>query len=96
MAIWAAQNQLQISKEGVKDMLRDNEAFSNFSVNDLAMAKEFYSQTLGLEVEDSPMGLRLKIASGIPVFVYPKDDHIPASYTILNFPVGYIDQAVDS
>jgi len=76
-------------------MLKDSLAYSGFSVNDLSKAKEFYGQTLGLEVEDGQMGLVLKIAGGKAVFIYPKDDHVPATYTILNFPVDDIDQAVE-
>jgi len=76
-------------------MFRDTRAFSGFSVNDLAAAKEFYGQTLGLEVEDEAEGLRLRIAGGNYIFVYPKDNHSPATYTMLNFPVDDIDQAVD-
>jgi catechol 2,3-dioxygenase-like lactoylglutathione lyase family enzyme len=76
-------------------MFKDTKAFSGFSVNDLAAAQQFYGQTLGLDVEDNPLGLSLKIAGGNPVYVYPKDDHAPASYTILNFPVEDIDRAVD-
>lgn len=75
-------------------MFSGSKAFSGFSVNDQAAAKQFYGQTLGLEVEDGPMGLVLKIAGGASIFVYPKDDHIPATFTILNFPVDDIDQAV--
>jgi len=78
-------------------MLKGSNAFSGFSVNDLAAAKKFYGETLGLEVEDNGpgQGLVLKIAGGRGIFVYSKDDHVPASYTILNFPVDDIDQAVD-
>lgn len=76
-------------------MLNTSCAFSGFSVNDQAAAKDFYGQTLGLEVEDGPMGLILKIAGSNNVFIYPKEDHVPATYTILNFPVDNIDQAVD-
>jgi predicted enzyme related to lactoylglutathione lyase len=78
-------------------MLKGSTAFSGFSVNDLAAAKKFYGQTLGLEVEDNGpgQGLVLKIAGGNGIFVYSKDDHIPATYTILNFRVDDIDQAVD-
>jgi predicted enzyme related to lactoylglutathione lyase len=78
-------------------MFKDTHAFSGFSVDDLGKAKEFYGKTLGLEVaEDSEMGvLTLKIAGGTDVFVYPKDNHEPATYTILNFPVSDIDSAVD-
>ncbi len=75
-------------------MFKDSQAFSGFSVDNLVAAKEFYSQTLGLEVEDGPMGLMLRITGGGTIFVYPKDDHIPATFTILNFPVDDIDQAV--
>lgn len=75
-------------------MLKDSHAFSSFSVNDLAKAKEFYAGTLGVEVSEDSMGLHLKIAGGNPVFVYPKDDHQPATYTVLNFPVDDIDKAV--
>src|SRR5258708_22367081 len=75
-------------------MFKDSKAFSGFSVNDLAAAKVFYGQTLGVEVEETPMGLWLKIAGGKGVFVYPKEDHMPATYTILNFEVEDIDKVV--
>ena len=76
-------------------MFKDTKAFSGFAVNDLAVAKKFYGETLGLHVDQGPQGLRLKIAGGNPTFVYSKPDHVPATYTILNFPVGDIDKAVD-
>lgn len=76
-------------------MLKDSQAFSGFSVNDLAAAKQFYSQKLGLEVEQDKMGMHLKISGVTPLFVYEKADHVPASYTILNFPVTNIETAVD-
>ncbi len=76
-------------------MLNSNRAFSGFSVNDFAAAKQFYGQTLGLEIEEGPMGLTLKVSAGNPIFIYQKDDHTAASYTILNFPVDNIDKAVD-
>ncbi len=76
-------------------MFKDTRAFSGFSVNDLAVAKEFYGGTLGLDVEQGPQGLRLKVAGGNALFVYSKPDHVPATYTILNFPVDDIDRAVD-
>ncbi len=76
-------------------MFKDSKAFSGFSVNDLAAAKKFYGETLGVEVEEIPEGLTLKVAGGNGVFVYPKDDHTPATFTILNFPVDDIDKAVD-
>jgi catechol 2,3-dioxygenase-like lactoylglutathione lyase family enzyme len=73
-------------------MFKDSKAFSGFSVDDLAVAKEFYSGTLGLAVEESGPGLRLPIGNGI--IIYPKPDHTPATYTMLNFPVDDIDRAV--
>ena len=75
-------------------MFKDTKAFSGFAVNDLEVAKKFYGETLGLEVEQGGQGLRLKVAGGNPTFVYSKPDHVPATYTILNFPVDDIDQAV--
>ena len=77
-------------------MLKGSEAYSGFSVNDLDKAREFYGATLGLEVEgDSAQGLRLQVAGPSGVFIYSKDDHVPATYTILNFRVDDIDKAVD-
>ncbi|MEJ0073539.1 MAG: VOC family protein [Candidatus Saccharibacteria bacterium] len=68
---------------------------SGFSVDDAAKAKQFYSETLGLDVEEDQMGLTLKLAGANDVFVYAKPDHQPATYTVLNFPVDDIDKAVD-
>jgi predicted enzyme related to lactoylglutathione lyase len=77
-------------------MLQDSKAFSGFSVNDLGKAKEFYGQTLGLDVRDGPMGLlELHVAGGTPILVYPKSNHTPATFTILNFPVANVEQTVD-
>lgn len=77
-------------------MLKQSKAFSGFSVNDIPKAKEFYGKTLGLEVSDGPMGmLDLHLAGGSHVLVYSKDDHAPASFTILNFPVDDVEKAVD-
>lgn len=75
-------------------MFKDTQAFSGFSVNDLEAAKEFYRTVLGLEVGSDQMGLHLNISGGIPIFIYQKDNHTPASFTILNFPVADIDEAV--
>ena len=75
-------------------MFKDTKAFSGFAVTDLEAAKKFYGETLGLDVDQGPQGLRLKIAGGNPTFVYSKPDHVPATYTILNFPVDDIDRAV--
>lgn len=77
-------------------MLQAKGAFSSMSVDDLAKAKQFYSQTLGLKVDEQEgMGLQLHMPGGASVFVYPKDDHQPATFTVLNFQVDDIDQAVD-
>jgi predicted enzyme related to lactoylglutathione lyase len=76
-------------------MLKNHESFSSFSVDDIRAAKEFYSQTLGLDVEELSMGLSLKLSRN-DIFIYAKDDHRPASFTVLNFKVDDIDQAVDS
>lgn len=77
-------------------MLKGTSAFSGFSVNDLAAAKRFYGETLGLEVEDAAAGgLRLKVAGPNGIYIYSKHDHTPATYTILNFRVDDIDNAVD-
>jgi len=77
-------------------MLTHSQAFSGFAVPDIAEAKDFYGTTLGMRVSDGPMGLlTLHPAGGRDIMVYPKPDHIPASYTILNFPVDDIDAAVD-
>ena len=75
-------------------MFKDTKAFSGFSVKDLEATREFYGQTLGLEVEEQGPGLRLKIASGNAIVIYAKEDHVPATYTILNFPVDDIEHAV--
>jgi catechol 2,3-dioxygenase-like lactoylglutathione lyase family enzyme len=83
------------ARAGRAHVFREAKAFSGFSVNDLVVAKEFYGTTLGLEIQENPQGLQLKIAGGNPIFIYPKDDHVPATYTILNFPVNDIDHAVD-
>jgi predicted enzyme related to lactoylglutathione lyase len=76
-------------------MFGNTKAFSGFSVNDLQKAKQFYGQTLGLKVNERPEGLELQIAGGNRIFVYPKTNHMPATFTILNFPVDDIDEAVD-
>src|SRR5438067_7970834 len=76
-------------------MFKDTKAFSGFSVNNLQKAKEFYGHTLGLDVSESHGLLELHIAGGTTILIYPKDNHIPATFTILNFPVANIEQAVD-
>jgi catechol 2,3-dioxygenase-like lactoylglutathione lyase family enzyme len=84
-----------IEKEESEPMFKDTKAFSGFSVNDLQKAKEFYGQTLGLEVSEANGLLQLHIAGGTNILMYPKDNHTPATFTILNFPVDNIEQAVD-
>jgi catechol 2,3-dioxygenase-like lactoylglutathione lyase family enzyme len=76
-------------------MFKDTKAFSGFSSNDIPKAKEFYGRTLGLEVTEEHGMLTLHLATGGKVLIYPKDDHAPATYTILNSPVDDIEQAVD-
>ncbi len=76
-------------------MFKNTKAFSSFSVDDLQKAKEFYGETLGLELSETAEGLALRIAGGGQVFIYAKPNHTPASFTVLNFPVDDIDRAVD-
>ncbi len=77
-------------------MFKAKKAFSGFSVNDLARTKAFYVDVLKLKVKDEGVGLRLYLPDGGTVFTYPKDDHQPAAFTILNFVVENIDEAVDA
>jgi predicted enzyme related to lactoylglutathione lyase len=76
-------------------MFADTEAFSGFSVNDLDQARKFYSETLGVPVTEEYGLLTLHLAGGRGTLIYPKADHTPATYTILNFKVDDIDAAVD-
>jgi catechol 2,3-dioxygenase-like lactoylglutathione lyase family enzyme len=77
-------------------MLRNSKAFSSFSVDDIQQAKEFYQGVLGLEVIDNPMGVIEVVVSGSSnILLYPKTNHVPATFTVLNFPVKNIDHAVD-
>jgi catechol 2,3-dioxygenase-like lactoylglutathione lyase family enzyme len=79
-------------------MLADSAAFSGFAVPDIETARRFYADTLGLRVEVNPeMGglLTLHLGGGTDVMVYPKPDHTPATYTVLNFRVPDVDKAVD-
>ncbi len=76
-------------------MLGDSKAFSGFSADDIPKAKTFYADTLGIEVTEENGMLTLNLAGGDrPTLVYPKPDHEPAGFTILNFPVRNIDEAV--
>lgn len=77
-------------------MLRTSHAFSGFSVDDLEAARTFYGGALSLRVVDGEMGnLQLTLPGGHEVFIYPKEDHQPATFTILNFVVDDVDAAVD-
>ncbi|MEN0054897.1 MAG: VOC family protein [Mucilaginibacter sp.] len=79
-------------------MLEGNKAFSGFSVNDLPKAKEFYGKTLGLNVyndEQMPDLLNLEINKDNIILIYPKPNHTPATFTILNFPVQSVEETVD-
>jgi predicted enzyme related to lactoylglutathione lyase len=75
-------------------MFKSVSAFSGFSVLDLKKTKKFYHKTLGLAVDESEMGLEITLPGGSHVFVYEKDNHEPATYTILNFVVDDINKAV--
>ena len=77
-------------------MFRDTKAFSGFAVDDIPKAQQFYGETLGLEVTEENGLLTLHIAGDRPTIVYPKPNHTPADFTILNFPVDDIEQAVDA
>ena len=77
-------------------MFRDTKAFSGFSIDDVDAARKFYSDTLGLDVEQNDIGLELKVAGGTGVFAYGKENHTPATFTILNFPVTDVSEAVDT
>ena len=76
-------------------IFKDAKSFSSFSVKDIEIAKEFYGQTLGLKVSESEEGLELSLAGGHTVFLYPKPNHTPASFTVLNFPVKDIEEAIE-
>lgn len=69
--------------------------FSSFSVDNMEKAKEFYIGVLGLKIEDETMGLQLELPGGGKLFVYQKDDHQPATFTVLNFVVDDIDKSID-
>jgi len=76
-------------------MLHYKNTFSSFSVNDLGKAKDFYQKKLGLKVEETPEGLSLQMGNGQAVFLYPKPNHEPATFTVFNFKVDNIDKTVD-
>ena len=76
-------------------MLDNGKAFSGFAVRDVGEAASFYADTLGLQVGKDNGMLRLQIAGGAAVLVYPKPNHVPATFTVLNFPVPDVEAAVD-
>jgi catechol 2,3-dioxygenase-like lactoylglutathione lyase family enzyme len=81
-------------RKKASSIFKEAKSFSSFSVNDIKKAKEFYGETLGLEVKETPEGLELHPGNNV-VFLYPKPNHTPASFTVLNFPVDDIEKAVD-
>jgi catechol 2,3-dioxygenase-like lactoylglutathione lyase family enzyme len=76
-------------------MLNYSKAFSSYSVNDLKQARDFYEKKLGLEVKETPEGLSVKAGKDFEVFLYPKDKHQAATFTVLNFQVSNIEETVD-
>ena len=76
-------------------MFKDSKSFSSFSVNDMKKASEFYGEILGIKVAETKEGVELHLAGGNTIFIYPKPNHTPASFTVLNFPVNNIEEAVD-
>jgi hypothetical protein len=78
-----------------KSIFTNSKAFSGFSVNNMQMAKEFYSKTLSFNVSEINGLLNLQIGNGAKVLIYPKSNHTPATFTILNIPIDNIEQAVD-
>jgi|SRR5687768_3619322 catechol 2,3-dioxygenase-like lactoylglutathione lyase family enzyme len=83
------------SHEKGATMFANTKAFSGFAVDDVGKARKFYADTLGLEVSEEHELLTLHLAGGRDTFVYPKPDFVPATYTILNFVVEDVEQAVD-
>ena len=82
------------SRETAPTLFKRSKPFSSYSVDDLEAAKEFYGHTLGLDVVETAEGLELN-ARGSTIFLYPKPNHTPASFTVLNFPVNNIEEAVN-
>jgi catechol 2,3-dioxygenase-like lactoylglutathione lyase family enzyme len=77
-------------------MFANTKSFSGFAVDDVPKARKFYGETLGLKTSEEYGVMTLHLAGDRPTLVYPKRDHTPATYTILNFPVDDIEQAVDA
>ena len=81
------------SRKKASNIFKAAKSFCSFSVNDLQKAKQFYGETLGLEISETPEGLELHTGENT-IFLYPKPNHTPASFTVLNFPVDDIEAAV--
>jgi catechol 2,3-dioxygenase-like lactoylglutathione lyase family enzyme len=81
------------SRKKASSIFKEAKSFCSFSVNDLQKAKQFYGETLGLQIKETPEGLELHTGDNV-VFLYPKPNHTPASFTVLNFPVDDIESAV--
>src|ERR1044071_145103 len=94
VCVMSAKTAASPGRKKVSNMFKDAKSFSSFSVNDLGKAKDFYGETLGLEIKESPEGLELHTGNNV-VFLYPKPNHTPASFTVLNFHVDDIEEAVD-
>ena len=77
-------------------MLAQSDAFSSFSVDSIPKAMEFYARTLGLDASESDGLMKLRLAGGNVVLVYPKPNHSAATFTVLNFPVEDVEAAVDA
>ena len=82
-----------LSRKKPSDIFKTATSFSSFSVNDLKAARDFYSQTLGLDISEKPEGLELHTGDNA-IFLYPKPNHAPASFTVLNFNVDDIEETV--
>jgi len=85
----------QTQRAGQTPVFKEAPAFAGFSAKDLNAEKEFYGNTLGIDVDDQNGMLFLNFTRGNRVLIYPKDNHTPASFTVLNFPVSDIDATVD-
>ena len=85
----------QTQREGQTPIFKDVPAFPSFAARDLEAEKTFFTNTLGLDVDDQKGMLLLNLTSSNKILIYPKADHTPASFTVLNFPVDDIDEAVD-
>src|ERR671913_1967241 len=82
------------ARKKASNIFKAAKSFSSISVNDLQNAKDFYGQTLGLDVSETPEGLELRTGNNT-VFMYPKPNHTPASFTVLNFRVNDIEEAIE-